>query len=120
MTALSFFLVAAGGAPGALLRFFIALSWPANWRALPFPTLLVNILGSALLGALLSPALGTNTSVILFIGVGFCGAFTTFSTFTVEAVELAGSSLKKAAIYTILTTLGSIAAFALTYTFSFS
>ncbi|MCU1600600.1 MAG: CrcB protein [Frankiales bacterium] len=75
MTAL---LVALGAVVGAPARFLVA-------RALPgvTATLAVNVAGSALLGALG----GASTGTAALVGVGFCGAFTTYSAFAVEAVE---------------------------------
>ena len=75
MTAL---LVALGASVGAPARFAVAL-WIPGRRA----TLLVNVLGSALLGALVHP----SPSTAALVGTGFCGAFTTFSTFAVETTE---------------------------------
>ena len=75
MTAL---LVALGAALGASVRLLVA-------RALPGvgATLLVNVVGSAVLGALVQPSMSTYA----LVGVGFCGALTTYSTFAVEVVE---------------------------------
>lgn len=70
--------VALGAAVGAPLRYLVALRLPG-----PRATLLVNVAGSAVLGALLHPSPG----VAALVGVGFCGALTTFSTFAVEAAQ---------------------------------
>jgi CrcB protein len=72
-------LVVLGAAGGTALRLL------AN-RALPDPrsTLLVNVLGSLVLG--LCAGFGEHPYALL--GIGFCGAFTTFSTFALDAVEL--------------------------------
>ncbi len=75
MTAL---LVALGGAVGAVARFGVALRLPGR-RA----TLLVNVLGSAVLGLLVH----RSSSAVALVGTGFCGAFTTYSAFAVEVVE---------------------------------
>lgn len=75
MTAL---LVALGAAVGAPLRWLVGRLVPG-----PRGTLVVNVLGSALLGA----SLGLGPSSYALVGTGFCGALTTFSTFAVEAVE---------------------------------
>ena len=75
MTAL---LVALGAAGGAAARFAVAL-WLPGLRA----TLVVNVLGSAVLGYLVHP----SASTYALVGTGFCGAFTTFSAFAVEVVE---------------------------------
>lgn len=75
MTAL---LVALGAAVGAPLRWLVAQHWPG-----PRGTLLVNVVGSGLLGAFL----GLDRSAYALLGTGFCGALTTFSAFAVEVVE---------------------------------
>lgn len=71
-------LVALGAAVGAPARFAFAL-WIPGRRA----TLIVNVLGSALLGLLVD----ASASTVALLGTGFCGAFTTFSTFAVEAAH---------------------------------
>ncbi|MFC4358238.1 fluoride efflux transporter FluC [Halobium salinum] len=77
-------LVGLGGAAGAVSRYLLG-QIVAGRRA----TLAVNVLGSALLGIVVAagPALGGPTT--LAVGTGFCGAFTTFSSFAVGVVELA-------------------------------
>ena len=116
-------LLASGGALGALLRFWITRGWtklfPRN-QHLPYPTLLVNLLGSALLGALFAlhlpdPSTPIQEPLLLFAGIGFCGALTTFSSFTLETITLSSQSLPRAALYLLLTIAGSLAAFALLY-----
>jgi CrcB protein len=71
-------LVALGAAVGAPARFAVAQVLPGR-RA----TLLVNVLGSLVLGLLVD----SSASTAALLGVGFCGAFTTYSTFAVEAAE---------------------------------
>ncbi len=77
-------LVSIGGAVGASSRYLVGqllARYPAPWA-----TLAVNTLGSFLLGVVVS---GVNTSeVALVVGVGFCGAFTTFSSFSYQTVQL--------------------------------
>lgn len=84
-------LVALGGAFGALARFGVAnlLNTPAALR-FPYATLLVNVTGSFLLGLVLRGAEGwpSEPSWRAFLAIGFCGAFTTFSTFSYENVRL--------------------------------
>ncbi|MBU1437258.1 MAG: fluoride efflux transporter CrcB [Gammaproteobacteria bacterium] len=93
VTSLSQYLaIAAGGAIGASLRFAVS-EWLVHLfgRAFPFGTLLVNILGSFVLGLLygllVTEQLAPNPWRI-FIGIGVLGAFTTFSTFSMDTVLL--------------------------------
>jgi CrcB protein len=79
-------LVGVGGAAGSILRYFCQRSLNFHF---PFGTLLVNILGSLLIGLLW----GMFTRHIdehrrLLFVTGFCGGFTTFSSFTFEGVQL--------------------------------
>lgn len=80
-------LVALGGAIGAPLR-FVAGRHLDGLRGWPVGTLLVNVAGSFLLGWL--TALGLDGHQNALLGVGFCGALTTYSSFTVQTAELRG------------------------------
>lgn len=77
-------LVGVGGAVGAVLRYLVGESLPAD----PFPwgTFAVNVLGSFALGLVVFGGLGGDAA--LLVGTGACGAFTTFSSFSVAAVRL--------------------------------
>jgi CrcB protein len=84
--------IALFGALGCLSRYWLS-SWTnlLTGKGLPFGTLLVNVLGSFLLGLLLEGSLRTSAlSVELRMGiaVGFLGGFTTFSTFSYETLRL--------------------------------
>jgi len=82
--------IGAGGALGAMCR-FVASEWVQSLTGGPFPwgTMAVNVSGSFALGFLLM-WLQANVSVEFceFIALGFLGSFTTFSTFSYEAVIL--------------------------------
>jgi len=85
-------LIAAGGALGALSRYGLA-SWIDGRFAGRYPagTLSVNVLGCLILGALMAVAedsASISPRLRLFVGVGLLGAFTTFSTFSVETLAL--------------------------------
>jgi CrcB protein len=83
--------VAMGGGLGAVLRYGMT-GWVQAWTASPFPwgTLTVNVLGSLLLGAAVVWLETTVASTQLreFVTIGLLGAFTTFSTFSYEAIAL--------------------------------
>lgn len=89
---LTYSAIAIGGAIGACLRFAVG-EWMLHLfgRAFPFGTLLVNILGSfvigLLYGLLITEQIAPNPWRI-FIGIGVLGAFTTFSTFSMDTVLL--------------------------------
>lgn len=78
-------LVFIGGGMGSVLR-YLATKYLNNLN-FPFGTITVNILGSLLLGIILGLTLkypqASQTTNLLF-GIGFCGGFTTFSTFALE------------------------------------
>lgn len=85
--------VAAGGAVGSAARYVVG-TWMKNVGTLPWGTTTVNLAGSFALGLLAGVlAEGTRIDADLRTGVtvGILGGFTTFSTWTVESVELIGS-----------------------------
>ena len=90
---MSLLLLWLGGILGALWRFYITrLSQRLNPSVFPWGTFLINFSGSTLLG-LLTGLLASHTTwptaqLGIFLGAGFCGAYTTFSTFAFETVEL--------------------------------
>lgn len=114
MTASAILVIAVGGAIGAALRSIVE-RWAASryHGALPAGLFLVNVIGSAIAGAVLG---GTTGALRLFLLVGICGALTTYSGFG-AAVHRLWSSDRRAAWVTILgmPTL-CIAVAALTYT----
>jgi fluoride exporter len=75
--------ISIGGFIGAILRFVISKKLNRN---LPYGTFLVNCIGSFLLGYFFYQ--GMTNSMYAFLGTGFCGAFTTFSTFKLESFQL--------------------------------
>lgn len=87
-----FILISTGAVLGANLRYWVG-DWAAQkWGAtLPYGTLLINVTGSLLLGflmALIAERLMLDPRWRLFFGVGFLGAYTTFSTYMFESFAL--------------------------------
>lgn len=113
---MAYLLAALGGALGALARWGLAeaLPSPGGW---PWATLLVNLTGCLLLGALLA-VLATRSPepswARPFLGAGVLGGYTTYSTFAVQVVDLVdGGALLLAAGYVLVSVVGGIAAVAL-------
>ena len=77
-------LVGTGGAIGAILRHWVYLR--VTWRDFPAATLTVNAIGSFVFA--LATFAGASDSVIHLVGIGACGSFTTFSSFSAETVGL--------------------------------
>jgi len=84
--------IAAGGALGAVMRWYIAgFIQRLSGGAFPWGTLAVNVIGSFLLGFLfvwMLERVTVSELLRLAVTVGFLGAFTTFSTFSVETARL--------------------------------
>lgn len=87
-----YLIVGLGGFLGACARYWVS-GWAAEkWGAsFPFGTLLINLTGSFVLGLFLATT--TDRLLIdprwrLFLAIGFLGAYTTFSTYTYESVQL--------------------------------
>lgn len=77
-----------GGGAGAVARWGVNRWFPVAWtESFPWPTFLINALGSFLLGVLAAVA-RDRPGWYALLGTGFCGGFTTFSTFSVELLKL--------------------------------
>ncbi len=101
--------VAAGGALGSVLRYWVAEAFArAGAVAFPWATLFANVTGSFLLGAIAALAAAEGRFPLgqearLFLTVGVCGGYTTFSTFSLQTVELArAGALAPAALNALL------------------
>jgi len=83
--------VGAGGFFGAALRYLISLIPVNETLAFPIKTFVINVVGCIVIGAI-AVATAKNSSwnpyVLLFMKVGLCGGFTTFSTFALESADL--------------------------------
>jgi len=89
--ALPYAAAAAGGVLGALARWGVARALPSPAGGWPWATLLVNVTGCVLIGAVLAVLLArfpTSAWLRPFLVTGVLGGFTTFSTFAVDAVRL--------------------------------
>lgn len=86
---IEFMILAVGAIVGAFLRYIIVAS-PQTIMGLPVNVLAVNIIGSFILGffSVIALALNLNSNYALLIATGFCGAFTTMSSFALETSNL--------------------------------
>lgn len=100
--------VALAGGTGAVARFALD-GWGRSRRPslLPWPTIVINISGSLLLGVLLGLVLfhGAPAPWKTIAGTGFCGGYTTFSTASFETVRLAQQGHYRLALFNGLGTL---------------
>ncbi len=108
--------VAAGGLFGTIARFAIQgwVQTQAKGTTFPIGTLIINVLGSLALGFIVRFATGTtaiSADVRASLTVGFCGAFTTMSTFSYETIALLrDGDYLRAGLYMAGTILGCLAA----------
>ena len=98
-------LVFVGGGFGSVLRFVFGKFLNSSQSGFPYGTFAANILGSLLIGVILGVAAKNNSlsqSQTLLLATGFCGGFTTFSTFAYENhVFLKTGDFTNFALYTI-------------------
>lgn len=103
---LNYILVSAGAAIGGAFRFGISSYIQRNISVIfPYGTLVVNVVGSFILGMImfyLNDKELIGSELRLFLTVGFCGGFTTFSTFSYETLNLFRDSEFGLAIYNVL------------------
>lgn len=109
--------VGAGGFIGAVCRYLIGLIPLKEGCAFPIKTLMINIAGSFIIGVIAVLAMKTealDSRIVLFLKVGICGGFTTFSSFALETTDLLkDGKIHLAVIYTVLSvTFGVLAVFA--------
>lgn len=102
------FLVLCGGAVGAPLRYLTdVLVRARHGGVFPWGTLVVNVVGSFVLGVVAASVTVADapTWVLTLVGTGVCGALTTFSTFGVETVQLAEEGSWSAALANVVVSL---------------
>ena len=102
--------VAVGGSLGAVSRYWVS-STTYQWlgQTFPYGTLAVNVLGSLVMGflsVLLVHRFQVSEELRIGLLAGFLGSFTTFSTFAMDSLHLAGNqALVKALLYILLSVL---------------
>ena len=80
-----------GGGIGSIVRYLISKISFFSFNSFPYSTFISNIIGCFILGLALSYFIkndSQNSTIFIFIAIGFCGGFTTFSTFSSEGLEL--------------------------------
>jgi len=106
--------IALGGVIGAMARYGVSQAVPLPDSGFPLATLLINLLGSYMLGVLVIVGAGRGASTRFlrpFLAVGVIGSFTTFSAFAVENVVLVDrGDVLIAATYVPVTLVGGLAA----------
>lgn len=86
MKALDLVLIFIGGGLGSVGRY--SISQLITYKNFPLATFVVNIVGSFIIGFLLSSSISQNQNLKLLLAIGFCGGFTTFSSFSAEVIQL--------------------------------
>ena len=111
--------VGAGSFIGGIARYLVSLAMKDISKGFPWATVLVNLIGCLIIGLLwgfLSRNASESTSWGLFLTVGLCGGFTTFSTFSKEALTmLQTGQIWGFASYIALSILAGIALVAIGY-----
>lgn len=110
---INYIIVGLGGFIGAVLRYLIGLIPMNPQNGFPIKTFLINIIGAFAIGLVV--ALGVkkdwNPQLILFLKVGICGGFTTFSSFALETNQLIERGVFGCAmLYVVLSVIGALAA----------
>lgn len=107
--------VAIGSAVGGVIRYLLGGAIQRTLAAsFPTGTLVINVTGSALLGFIFRYALETpavTPEIRALLGIGFCGGYTTFSTFSYETLTLLeDGDWRRAGLYVGLSLIGSVLA----------
>lgn len=88
-------LVFIGGGLGSVCRYLISEITYFKKLIFPYPTLLTNLLGCFLIGLILGWSIknsNIDSSIIILFTIGFCGGFTTFSSFSYESLTLVNNN----------------------------
>jgi CrcB protein len=91
---MNYLFVAMGSAVGGVLRYWLSVElFSVTHGQFPWPTLAVNVIGSALIGMVtamvsVSSRWGIGSELYIFLAIGVLGGFTTFSTFSLQVVHL--------------------------------
>ena len=100
----NFLAVALGGAIGSIIRYGVSLCYNGTHSVFALPTMSVNIIGSFVIGLLFAYCCNYSvpTTMKLFLFVGLLGGFTTFSSFSLETVNmLRNGYFGAAAVYSL-------------------
>ena len=102
-----------GAGLGGVARYAIGTLFPVDSAGFPWPTFLINVSGSLLLGFVYAVLDGGSASPVwrTFLGVGLLGGYTTFSTFSLETLRLAQhGDWQRAGLYVLGSALFAVAA----------
>lgn len=119
---LNILMIITGGAIGAVLRYRVYISFSkSGYRSdIITSTVLVNILGCFIAGVflyLIQSGHIESSEFISFIGIGLLGSFTTFSAFSLEALKIMQTDLKKGILYLFVQFITAIAGVAVGFEF---
>ena len=107
-------IVALGGVVGSLLRYQATLTWPNPTGTFPTTVLLVNLVGCLVIGGfmvIITELRSTHRLIRPFFGTGVLGGFTTFSTYSLDILELVRTGHPGPALaYLALTAVGAMLA----------
>ena len=99
-------LMVAGGL-GAVSRYGLGRLFPFTGSEFPAATVICNLSGSLVLALLVGRYAASHPQLVLIVGTGFLGAWTTYSTFSLEMVRLVESGeVGRAGVYVVVTLFG--------------
>lgn len=107
----SILLVFIGGGLGSSIRYAIGLFFKSTSQTYPAPTLIANLVGCFLIGVFVSLLYRLDIikdQTYLFLVVGFCGGLTTFSSFSLDLLNLSQSSMLDTLLYFLANVIGGM------------